>query len=201
MELSSGTAIVTGAAGGIGAEVARRLAAPHPRRVINATGVVLHTNLGRALLCDDALENIRTIAGSYSNLEFNIKTGKRGIRYQVVEELICELTGAQGAIVVNKSTVPVGTNREVARIIAETAPQAEFGIADLQIFADVGGKDGQNLPVEQAHHHLVIHVEVRLQCLGLTTDELLEGVLRPPLTLVEMPLALPHVGAAAVDQP
>ncbi|MBU8849403.1 MAG: L-seryl-tRNA(Sec) selenium transferase [Desulfobacterales bacterium] len=71
--------------------------------VINATGVVLHTNLGRALLCEDALKNITTIAQSYSNLELKIETGKRGIRYEVVDELICELTGAQSAVVVNNN--------------------------------------------------------------------------------------------------
>ena len=71
--------------------------------VINATGVVLHTNLGRALLCEDALENIQAISGSYSNLELNLSTGKRGIRYSAVENLICELTGAQSAIVVNNN--------------------------------------------------------------------------------------------------
>ncbi|MCP3941853.1 MAG: L-seryl-tRNA(Sec) selenium transferase [Desulfobacteraceae bacterium] len=71
--------------------------------VINATGVVLHTNMGRALLCEDALENIKTISQSYSNLELNINTGKRGIRYSAVEELICELTCAQSAIVVNNN--------------------------------------------------------------------------------------------------
>jgi len=76
---------------------------PRLVNVINATGVVLHTNLGRALLCEDALENIITIAKSYSNLEMNIKTGKRGIRYEAVDELICELTGAQSAIVVNNN--------------------------------------------------------------------------------------------------
>ena len=71
--------------------------------VINATGVVLHTNLGRSLLCEDALNNIRTIAQSYSNLELKIETGKRGIRYEAVDDLICELTGAQRAIVVNNN--------------------------------------------------------------------------------------------------
>jgi L-seryl-tRNA(Ser) seleniumtransferase len=71
--------------------------------VINATGVVLHTNLGRALLCEDALKNIVTIAQSYSNLELRIKTGKRGLRYEAVDELICELTGAQSAIIVNNN--------------------------------------------------------------------------------------------------
>ena len=77
--------------------------APRLRPVINATGVVLHTNLGRSLLAPSALENITTIAGGYSNLEFNIKTGKRGLRYDAVEQLICELTGAEAAIAVNNN--------------------------------------------------------------------------------------------------
>lgn len=76
-----------------------------PRLVplINATGVVLHTNLGRALLCDEALDNVATIARDYSNLELNIDTGKRGIRYAAIEELICDLTGAESAIAVNNN--------------------------------------------------------------------------------------------------
>lgn len=70
---------------------------------INATGVVLHTNLGRALLCGDALRNITIIASGYSNLEFDIKTGKRGSRYSAVEDLICELTGGEAAMAVNNN--------------------------------------------------------------------------------------------------
>ena len=71
--------------------------------VINATGVVLHTNLGRSLLCKEALKNITDIASGYSNLEYNIDKGIRGIRYSAVEDLICELTGAESAIVVNNN--------------------------------------------------------------------------------------------------
>lgn len=85
--------------------VAAATEAMRPRLVptINATGVVLHTNLGRSILCNDALENIQTIASGYSNLEFNIATGKRGIRYSTVEGILCELTGAKAAMVVNNN--------------------------------------------------------------------------------------------------
>jgi L-seryl-tRNA(Ser) seleniumtransferase len=71
--------------------------------VINATGVVLHTNLGRSLLCKEALKNIVDIASGYSNLEYNVRQGIRGIRYSIVEDLISELTGAESAIVVNNN--------------------------------------------------------------------------------------------------
>ncbi len=81
----------------------RQTLAPRLVPLINATGVVLHTNLGRSLLCEKALSNIQTIAGSYSNLELNLSTGKRGLRYSIVESLICELTGAQAAMAVNNN--------------------------------------------------------------------------------------------------
>ena len=71
--------------------------------VINATGVVLHTNLGRSLLCKEALKNIERVSSGYSNLEYNIDKGERGIRYSAVEDLLCELTGAEAAIVVNNN--------------------------------------------------------------------------------------------------
>ncbi|MDJ0781031.1 MAG: L-seryl-tRNA(Sec) selenium transferase [Desulfosarcinaceae bacterium] len=73
------------------------------RRTINATGVVVHTNLGRSLLADSALENLRTIAAHYSNLEFDLAKGRRGSRYSAVEEILCELSGAPAAMVVNNN--------------------------------------------------------------------------------------------------
>jgi L-seryl-tRNA(Ser) seleniumtransferase len=85
------------------ANLSASIIAPRLRPVINATGVVLHTNLGRSLLAPSALKNITTIAGGYSNLEFNIDTGKRGLRYDAVEQLICDLTGAEAAIAVNNN--------------------------------------------------------------------------------------------------
>jgi L-seryl-tRNA(Ser) seleniumtransferase len=76
---------------------------PSLRPVINATGVVLHTNLGRAPLGEDALRNLMEIAGGYSNLEFNLKTGERGSRYEHVEEILCRISGAESALVVNNN--------------------------------------------------------------------------------------------------
>jgi L-seryl-tRNA(Ser) seleniumtransferase len=85
------------------AERARRLVAPNLVRTINATGVVVHTNLGRSLLCPEALENLTRIAAHYSNLEFDLAAGQRGSRYSAVEEILCEISGAEAALVVNNN--------------------------------------------------------------------------------------------------
>ncbi len=77
------------------------------RRVVNATGVVLNTNLGRAPLAPQLLEPLAEIACAYSNLEFDLETGKRGSRYAHVEELLCRLTGAEAAVIVNNNAAAV----------------------------------------------------------------------------------------------
>lgn len=76
---------------------------PNLKQVINATGVVIHTNLGRSLLTATALKNIIKIASRYSNLEFDLLNGRRGSRYSLVENLLCELSGAEAAMVVNNN--------------------------------------------------------------------------------------------------
>ena len=77
--------------------------APNLVRTINATGVVVHTNLGRSILAEDALENIHMIASRYSNLEFDLAGGKRGSRYSAVKDILCEISGAEATMVVNNN--------------------------------------------------------------------------------------------------
>jgi L-seryl-tRNA(Ser) seleniumtransferase len=77
------------------------------RPVINATGVVLHTNLGRALLSDLARERVTAVAGAYSNLEMDLASKERGSRYSHVEALLSRLTGGEDALVVNNNAAAV----------------------------------------------------------------------------------------------
>jgi L-seryl-tRNA(Ser) seleniumtransferase len=83
---------------------ARQLSAtlrPSLIRVINATGVVIHTNLGRAPLAEAALARVRDVAAGYTNLEYDLEAGNRGARDLHAESLLCRLTGAEAAVVVN----------------------------------------------------------------------------------------------------
>lgn len=76
---------------------------PTLRPAINATGVIIHTNLGRSPLCVDALEAMVSVGEGYSNLEYDLHAGRRGSRYVHAEELLCRLTGAESALVVNNN--------------------------------------------------------------------------------------------------
>lgn len=75
--------------------------------VINATGVVLHTNLGRAPLSPRAIDAVARVAGGYSNLEYDLDAGRRGSRHVYCEALLCRLTGAEAAFVVNNNAAAV----------------------------------------------------------------------------------------------
>lgn len=91
-------------------DIAERIAEsvrPTLTRVINATGVILHTNLGRAPLSQDAIKAIQDVAQSYTNLEYDLDAGERGSRYLHAEELINKLTGAEAALVVNNNAAAV----------------------------------------------------------------------------------------------
>ena len=107
----------------IEAGLASRLAAafsPSLRPVINATGVIVHTNLGRAPLCRTAVDRIAELAGGYTNLEYDLSAGRRGSRTVHASTLVTRLTGAESALVVNNNAAAVlltlaalGAEREV----------------------------------------------------------------------------------------
>ena len=105
---------------------------PNLKQVINATGVVIHTNLGRSLLADEALENLQKIAGGYSNLEFDLASGQRGSRYSSVEDLICEISRAQAAMVVNN-------NAGAVLLCLETIAKGKNVIVSRGELVEIGG--------------------------------------------------------------
>src|SRR5436305_9233023 len=80
---------------------------PHLRSVINATGVIINTNLGRSPMSQEALQAIQQVAGGYSNLEYDVEAGKRGSRHTHVTALLRELTGAEAALVTNNNAAAV----------------------------------------------------------------------------------------------
>src|SRR5579884_1930976 len=80
---------------------------PHLRPVINATGVIINTNLGRAPLSQEAVEAVQRVAAGYSNLEYDVEAGERGSRHSHVAELLRELTGAEAALVANNNAAAV----------------------------------------------------------------------------------------------
>ncbi|KNF09426.1 L-seryl-tRNA(Sec) selenium transferase SelA [Gottschalkia purinilytica] len=80
---------------------------PKFKRVINCTGVVIHTNLGRSLINEEVMKYVSNIATKYSNLEFDLETGARGSRYSHLEDIIKKITGAEAALVVNNNAAAV----------------------------------------------------------------------------------------------
>lgn len=105
---------------------------PTLRPVINATGVIIHTNLGRAVLSQSARNAVQEVASHYSNLEFTLETGKRGSRYLHAEELLKELTGAEAALVVN--------NNAAALVLAlSTLAQGKGVVISRSQLVEIGG--------------------------------------------------------------
>jgi L-seryl-tRNA(Ser) seleniumtransferase len=99
---NGGTAPATGWSAAVRAQL-ERLSAPSLVPVINATGVVLHTNLGRALLAPAAVATMTAVARSFTNVEYDLGRGARGSRHAICRDLLTELTGAEDAVVVNNA--------------------------------------------------------------------------------------------------
>lgn len=101
------------------------------RPVINATGVIVHTNLGRAPLASVAIDAIRDVASGYSNLEYNLSTGTRGSRHDHCSKLLCKLTGAEDALVVNNCAaalvLALNTFAEHREVIISRGELVEIG--------------------------------------------------------------------------
>lgn len=102
------------------------------RAVINASGVILHTNLGRAPLSADAIRAMRAIAGTYSNLEYDLTAGKRGKRADAIEQKLIHLTGAEAAFVVNNNA------SAVLLVLAALARRKRVVISRTQL-VEIGG--------------------------------------------------------------
>ncbi len=103
------------------------------RRVINATGIILHTNLGRAPLCKEALARIVEVSRGYSNVEFDLASGKRGLRYYHIREILCELTGAEDALVVNNNAAAV-------LLVLSTLARGREAIVSRGELIEIGGE-------------------------------------------------------------
>jgi L-seryl-tRNA(Ser) seleniumtransferase len=125
-----------------------QLVAPTLRPVINATGVVLHTNLGRAPLSTDALEAMRQAGEGYTNLEFDLDSGRRGSRYVHAEALLCRLTGAEAALLVNN-------NAGAVLLVLSALAQGRQVIISRGQLVEIGG--GFRIPdvMAQSGAHLV----------------------------------------------
>ncbi len=103
------------------------------RRLVNATGVILHTNLGRAPLCPEAIERIAEVGGGYSNLEFDLAKGERGQRYDHVSSLICALTGGEDALIVNNNAAAV-------LLVLNTLAEGKEAIVSRGELIEIGGE-------------------------------------------------------------
>ena len=111
----------------------KKLNTPNMRMVINGTGTILHTNLGRAPISQEHMTKLSNIVTGYSNLEYNLEAGKRGERYSHFEELLCRLTGAEAAMAVNNNAAAV------MLILSSMAKGGEVVVSRGEL-VEIGGK-------------------------------------------------------------
>lgn len=102
------------------------------RNVVNASGVVIHTNLGRSVLNDEIFENIKKVSIGYSNLEYDLKKGERGSRYSHLNEIIRKITGAEDCMVVNNNAAAV-------MLILSTMAKGKNVITSRSELVEIGG--------------------------------------------------------------
>jgi L-seryl-tRNA(Ser) seleniumtransferase len=102
------------------------------RKVVNAAGIVIHTNLGRSILCKEAVENVLNVAENYNNLEYDVEKGQRGSRYSHIEDLIRKITGAEAAMVVNNNAAAV-------MLVLDTLCRGKEAIVSRGQLVEIGG--------------------------------------------------------------
>ena len=102
------------------------------RNVVNASGVVIHTNLGRSVLNNEIFENIKKVSIGYSNLEYNLEKGERGSRYSHLSEIIKKITGAEDCMVVNNNAAAV-------MLILSTIAKGKNVITSRSELVEIGG--------------------------------------------------------------
>lgn len=105
---------------------------PSLQKVINATGVIVHTNLGRSLINEKAFEKVKNIATSYNNLEYNLEEGKRGERYAHISKVICEVLGCEDVLIVNN-------NASAVFLILNTFAQQKEVVVSRGELVEIGG--------------------------------------------------------------
>jgi len=195
---------------------------PSLRRVINATGVVVHTNLGRAPLAAEALAHIAAAAGRFSNLEYDVDEGRRGERHAHVERLVCSLTGAEAAAVTNNNAaamlvalaaicagrevvvsrgelVEIGGGFRVPEILAQSgAVLREVGTTNRTRAADYGAAIGPNTAALLRVHPSNFRIEGFAERPAL--DELASLARRFELPVIE-DLGSGWLGVAGADVP
>jgi L-seryl-tRNA(Ser) seleniumtransferase len=184
-----------------------RLTAPSLRRVINATGVIVHTNLGRAPLASTAIERVTEVAAGYSDLELDLESGSRGSRQDHVAGLLRQLTGAEAALVVNNNAagvllalaalaegrevvvsrgelIEIGDGFRIPDVLARSgARMVEVGTTNRTRAADyeraIGPETGALLRVHQSNYRIVGFTA------AVSTEELARIAQRAGLPLVD----------------
>jgi L-seryl-tRNA(Ser) seleniumtransferase len=110
----------------------KNITTPSLQKVINATGVIVHTNLGRSPISSDTFDRVKEIVTSYNNLEYDLKEGKRGERYSHISKVICELLGCEDVLIVNN-------NASAVFLVLNTFAQNKEVIVSRGELVEIGG--------------------------------------------------------------